>query len=225
MVTAIVTFGAFSKGVYSDKLYTADIPLIIGNWYGREIEIDEHTYELLETRDTIMREYTNDLGDKVVLVVVYSRENVRVVHAPDICLPGGGFSICEKATEVVPFSSDNNPHWQLAASATPLLRGTQPTGSKLPVPQQLAAVFNNYTVGDGNQKQPVFFLYKSGTKLTPNPLRMEFDFFINKALRRPHSAALIRLSTYAVNGNLENATRKTKQFAAEAMPVLLNYLP
>ena len=206
MVTAIVTFGAFSKVVYSDKLYTADIPLIIGNWYGREIEIDEHTYELLETRDTIMREYTNDLGDKVVLVVVYSRENVRVVHAPDICLPGGGFSICEKATEVVSFSRDNNP-------LPPLLRGTQQP-----------AVFNNYTIGDGSQKQPVFFLYKSGTKLTPNPLQMEFDFFINKALRRPHSAALIRLS-YAVNGNLENATLKTKQFATEVMPVLLKYLP
>jgi EpsI family protein len=143
-----------------------------------------------------MREYTNDLGDKVVLVVVYSRENVRVVHAPDICLPGGGFSICEKATAVVSFSSET----------------------------QQPAVFNNYTVGDGSQKQPVFFLYKSGTTLTPNPLQMEFDFFINKALRRPHSAALIRLS-YAVNGNLENATLKTKQFATEAMPVLLNYLP
>lgn len=197
MVTAIVTFGAFSKVVYSSKLYTADIPLVIGNWYGREMEIDERTYELLETKDTIMREYTNDLGDKVVLVVVYSRENVRVVHAPDICLPGGGFSICEKATAVVSFSHD---------------------------PQQ-PAVFNNYTIEDGSQKQPVFFLYKSGMKLTPNPLQMEFDFFINKVLRRPHSAALIRLSTSAVNGDLENATRKTKQFATEAMPVLLKYLP
>ena len=197
IVTAIVTFGAFSKGVYSDKLYTADIPLVIGNWYGSEIPIDERTYELLETKDTVMREYVNAAGDKVGLAVVYSKENLRVVHAPDVCLSGGGSSIREKVTEVVSFDSEP--------------------------PQN--AVFNNFTVGSGSEEQTVLFLYKSGTKLTSNSLRMEFDFFINKALRRPHSVALIRFSAYAVNGNLEGTMRKTKQFATAAMPVLLKYLP
>lgn len=198
MITATITFGAFSKGVYSEKLYTADIPMVIGSWYGREISIDERTYELLETRDTIMREYVNAAGDRVVLAVVYSRENIRVVHAPDICLPGGGFSITEKATEVVSFSSKP--------------------------PKR--AVFNNFTLGKGSEKQTVFFLYKcGGTKVTPNALQMQFDFAINKALRRPHSAALIRLSAYAVNGDLESATRRTKQFATAVMPVLLKHLP
>jgi EpsI family protein len=197
IVTAIVTFGAFSKSTYSEKLYTADIPLIIGNWYGREMAIDERTYELLETRDTIMREYTNDVGDKVVIAVVYSIENMRVVHAPDICLPGGGSTICEKTTEVVSFG--NVPHQN--------------------------AVFNNYTVGNGSEEQAVFFLYKGGKKVTPNPLDMQLDFFINKALRRPHSAALIRLSSYAVNGDLQSAQRRAKQFATAVMPVLLKYLP
>jgi EpsI family protein len=197
MITAIVTFGAFTPRVYSKKLYSVDIPLVIGNWYGREIDIDERTYELLETRDTIMREYTNAAGDKVILVVVYSRENLRVVHAPDICLPGGGASIYEKTTEVVNLADKLDQN----------------------------AIFNNYIVGKGNDKQTVFFIYKCGSQITPNPLKMQFDFYINKALRRHHSAALIRISTYAVNGDLASATGKAKQFAKASMPVLLKYLP
>jgi len=207
MVTAIVTFGAFSKGVYSKKLYTADIPLVIGSWYGREIPMDERTYELLETRDTIMREYVNATGDKVVLTVVHSRENLRVVHAPDVCLSGGGSSICEKVTEVVSFND-----FGYSANAS----GSEP-------PKR--AVFNNFTVGKGSEKQAFFFLYKCGAKLTHKALQMQFDFFINKALRRSHGVALIRFSAHAVNGDLESATRRAKQFAAEAMPVLLKYLP
>jgi EpsI family protein len=198
IITAILTFGAFSKGVYSDKLYTADIPLVIGSWYGIEITMDERTYELLETKDTIMREYINTSGDKVVLTVVYSKENIRVVHAPDICLSGGGSNICDEAIETVSFGDKPKKH----------------------------NIFNRFTVENGSEKQIVLFLYKTGKKTTPKALQMQFNFFINKALRRSsHSVALIRFSSYAINGDTETATRKTKQFAAEAMPVLLKYLP
>lgn len=198
IITAILTFGAFSTGVYSDKLYTADIPLVIGSWYGREIGMDEHTYKLLETKDAVMREYVSAAGDRVVLTVVYSKENVRVVHAPDICLSGGGSTISDEATETV-FLGDG---------------------------PQKRAIFNKFIVKNGSARQVVLFLYKAGTKVTPKAFQMQFNFFINKALRRSsHSVALIRFSSYAVNDDIEATTRKAKQFAAEAMPVLLKYLP
>ena len=160
--------------------------------------MDEQPYELLETKDADMREYVRAAGDRVVLTVVYSKENVRVVHAPDICLSGGGSTISDEATETVSF-------------------GDGP---------QKRTIFNKFIVKNGSARQVVLFLYKAGTKLATNPLQMQFNFFINKALRRTsHSVALIRFSSYAVNDNIEAATRKAKQFATEAMPVLLKYLP
>ena len=59
LVTALLTFGAYSIRQHSGVLYTQDIPVVIGDWYGKDLPVDERTYEILETRDMSMREYTN----------------------------------------------------------------------------------------------------------------------------------------------------------------------
>ena len=90
--TALITFGHYSTEVYSDIIYTQDIPMIIGGWHGRSLASHERTYEILETRDVFMGEYTNSGKDIVFLAVVFSRDNRRVAHPPETCFIGSGWS-------------------------------------------------------------------------------------------------------------------------------------
>lgn len=91
LVTALITFGAYSTKSYSGTLYTRDIPMIIGDWRGRDIPMDERTYEILETRDVLMREYMNSSNEKVLLTVVFAQDNRKVTHPPEACFAGGGW--------------------------------------------------------------------------------------------------------------------------------------
>lgn len=80
---------------------TADIkisafPAVIGDWTGRDIPLEKHIYELLETDNLIMRDYTNSLGDTVNLYIIYSGGNRKVSHPPEICLQGDGAAVVDK---------------------------------------------------------------------------------------------------------------------------------
>lgn len=98
--TAIITYGSYSLRNYSDELYTRRIPLIIGNWYGKELGMDERTYEVLETKDAIMREYINS-NDTVLLAIVFSQDNRKVAHPPEVCFAGGGWERSDRGIETL----------------------------------------------------------------------------------------------------------------------------
>ncbi len=78
----------------------ADFPMVIGEWQGTDIPLAERDYQILETKNLIMREYKNPSGDAVYLYLVYSEENRRTLHPPEVCYTGGGATIVEKS--VVP---------------------------------------------------------------------------------------------------------------------------
>lgn len=75
------------------------IPKEIGEWKSTDITIDEKSYQILETRNLIMREYKNSMDQKVVLYIIYSEENSKVVHPPELCYSGGGNTIVQKSVE------------------------------------------------------------------------------------------------------------------------------
>jgi len=91
-VTAFTTFGAYSTRSYSGALYTQSIPMAIGDWNSRDLPVSERTYDILETKDIITREYSNSRGDRVFLSVVFARSNRKVAHPPEVCFAGGGWS-------------------------------------------------------------------------------------------------------------------------------------
>jgi hypothetical protein len=75
LFTAVLTFGAYSVRSYSGTLYTKDIPMIIGDWYGKDLPIGERTYEILETRDIFTREYVNPNSERILFTIVFSQDN------------------------------------------------------------------------------------------------------------------------------------------------------
>jgi len=79
----------------------AQLPLSVGNWKGKEVEVEDKIYEWLETKDVIMREYTDGSGKPVNLSIVYSKGSRSTFHPPEVCFSGGGFSLKEKGYDSV----------------------------------------------------------------------------------------------------------------------------
>lgn len=76
----------------------ADFPITIGEWTSKDTVLSERTYKLLETRNLIMRNYTNPKGDSINLYIIYSQDNRKVAHPPEICMQGSGATVTNKTS-------------------------------------------------------------------------------------------------------------------------------
>ena len=74
----------------------SDFPKQIGEWSSQDIALDKRVYDLLETDNLIMRNYTDPDGRLINLYIIYSRTNRKVAHPPEICLQGDGALITGK---------------------------------------------------------------------------------------------------------------------------------
>lgn len=92
----------------------ANFPKQIGEWQSRDIELSKQDYEILETNNLIMREYKNTKGEAVLLYIVYSEDNRKVSHPPEVCYMGSGATVVEK--EKLKLSNSINANKMLAES-------------------------------------------------------------------------------------------------------------
>jgi EpsI family protein len=79
------------------KIKVTDFPLKIGEWQGKDIPIPERDYEILETRNLFVREYKNRKNESVYLYLIYSEDNRKVSHPPEVCFLGSGMTITDKS--------------------------------------------------------------------------------------------------------------------------------
>lgn len=99
----------FSVNLFSRERTAHDIvdigkfPYTIGDWKGKDLEITEQEYKILETQNLILREYTNPQNEKVSLFIVYSETNRSVFHPPEVCMMGSGLEITEKGVEKIDY--------------------------------------------------------------------------------------------------------------------------
>lgn len=78
-------------------LKARELPLELGAWAGREVTVEEYVYRILETRDVIERSYNDSAGGLPVhMAVVYSADNRRVAHPPELCYTGSGWEVNSK---------------------------------------------------------------------------------------------------------------------------------
>ncbi|MEN6626768.1 MAG: exosortase C-terminal domain/associated protein EpsI [Candidatus Sumerlaeia bacterium] len=78
-------------------LKARELPLELGRWIGREVVVEEYVYQILETRDVVERSYADPTRAKPVhLAVVYSPDNRRVAHPPELCYTGSGWEVNDK---------------------------------------------------------------------------------------------------------------------------------
>lgn len=80
-----------------DEPQVSKFPLTIGDWRGTDIPLSERDYKILETRNLFIRDYKNlKTKESVSLYIIYSQDNRRALHPPEICYTGGGATITKK---------------------------------------------------------------------------------------------------------------------------------
>jgi len=84
-----------------DLVDITTFPYEVGKWKGEDIGVSEQDYQILETRNLILRQYTHPNGEKIALFIIYSETNRSVFHPPEVCIIGSGIQITDKQTEYV----------------------------------------------------------------------------------------------------------------------------
>ncbi len=75
----------------SQEAQMSKFPMKFGDWESTDIPLKESDYAILETRNLIMRDYKNlARGESVNLYIIYSSDNRKALHPPEICYTGGG---------------------------------------------------------------------------------------------------------------------------------------
>ncbi len=103
LVAVAIVANVPSKFDTKSEVQMSSFPKEIGKWKGEDVPIPERDYQILETRNLIMRDYRNtQTQDSVYLYIIYSADNRRTLHPPEICYTGGGATILEKS--VIPIT-------------------------------------------------------------------------------------------------------------------------
>jgi len=156
---------AFSIDTETDARYTA-IPQQIGEWTGRDVELDDRTYEILETRNVLSRVYENRSGETIHLLLVTSSKDRRVAHPPEVCY----------------LSS----HYEISKTAD----GQLEVGDRQIPIKQFTAHDQRQRSGD----EEILYFYKVGDRFTANYYAQQFQFALDRLTRKASQVTLIRLA-------------------------------
>ena len=142
------------------------IPLKVGHWQGKDVEIDERTYQILETRNVLSRLYSSSQGETVHLLVVASQKDRRVAHPPEVCYVSSNYTVLNEREETL-----------------------QVGQAKIPVKEFIAQDKKNPA-----HSEKVIYVYKIGERFTTNYFSQQLQFAWDRLTRRESQVLLIRLA-------------------------------
>lgn len=172
----------------------AKLPMQIGAWQGKDLPIEERAYEILETKNLILREYAKG-EDKVYLYIIYSQDNRKVSHPPEVCFEGSGVTIVKK--DKIPMELANN--------------------------KKIFA--NELIVEKAGISNIVVYWYKAGEYYVNNYLKQQLQIALSRLSFKHTSGALIRLSAEVSSANPERALENIRSFIKEASSHFSQIIP
>ena len=148
-----------------DPLFQS-FPTQLGAWAGEDTEVDEKTYEILETRNVLSRTYQNKTGAEIHLLLVSSNKDRRVAHPPEVCYLGSNFFITDAKERNIPIQ-----------------------GAELPVKEFIAKSERH-----PDDEQHVMYVYKIGDQFTTNYYSQQLRFAIDHLSQSNSRIFLIRIA-------------------------------
>ena len=142
------------------------VPFNIGNWVGQDVEVDELTYQILETKNVLSRLYRNEKGETVHLLLVGSERDRRVAHPPEVCYISSHYDVVNSRESSIQIS-----------------------GQEIPVRSFVAQDQKN-----PNDKEQVLYLYRVGKRFTTNYYAQQLRFALDQMTRQDSRVLLIRLA-------------------------------
>lgn len=171
-----------------------DFPLAIGDWKGRDIQMSDYVYQLIETRYLFLRDYQSPRYDEPVnLSIVWFDDTDIAFHAPEACLGGVGHKVKEKTTTIVN------------------INGSDHTLGKL-------------TVGnaDGSNTIVLYYFDVDGY-WTTSQAKIRLHILGKRLLFKRASASFIRLMAPVATSE-EDAIAMIRDFLETAVPAMPQYL-
>jgi exosortase D (VPLPA-CTERM-specific) len=175
-------------------------PMTIGDWEGTTQPLEQRIIDTLDLSDYVMLNYINSDKQYINFYVAYyeSQQKGESIHSPDTCLPGGGYTFKDSGLMELPLSQKN--------------------GNPMKVKRAL--------MHKDETKQLAYYWFPMRGRILTNAYQMKFYTFWDALTRQRTDGALVRLITPVYqNESVEDADRRLKAFAAEAVPVLQKYLP
>lgn len=168
------------------------IPMQIGSWKGHEVPLDASVYEILETKGIIHRNYTDELGNTVLLSIVHYQDTKVDFHAPEACLGGMGKKTVKTARDM-----------------------TLHVGGK-----QLLIEVAEVLSSDSNGSMFNLYFYKTGNFVGQNYIWMRLNLAKNKIIHANTSCSLVRVSTSLLSDQEEMSRQRLIGFISEFYPSL-----
>jgi EpsI family protein len=167
-----------------------------------ELELEDKVLAILETDDYVYRRFTAESGrdnPNFDLLIVFSKNNRRGTHSPELCIQGSGERILSKG----PVDID----------AGDAIADGEPLGMREVVSQ--------------DSRRTVYYLYvfKSGDSYTTNYTLQQATILLHGLLQRDSAGALIRITVPVVDDDLEGARTLAQEAATKLMPVIDENLP
>lgn len=180
------------------ELDFAALPSRVGPWTGEDVAVTPRTRELLGTDNVLLRRYRREDGGREAFVcVVFSADDRKAVHPPEVCYRGGGGEVLARATVRV---SEGGT----ALDANAILVAETESGVR----------------------EVVIYWYAFGGEFVSSYLTQQWRMALAAFLGREGSAALVRLSAVVEPGDDENAVAQSLNELASAMlPSLRASLP
>lgn len=202
LIVLLIISGAISwnfslkKYLAKDTVDISHFPQKIAAWSSEDLPISAEDYDILETKNVFVRRYTNPQKEKMYLFIVYSQNNRKVSHPPEVCYTGSGISI---------------------------LKHTQ-NSIAVPTEHRMLEV-NELLLAKGKTKQLAFYWFKVGDSFTSSYWKQQILIAVKTLLGQPASSALIRVSKDVENNDVLTTTHQLKEFVALAIPAVHQYLP
>jgi len=95
------------KKSITSSVNLGSFPKKINGWQAKDIKLDKRTYEILGTKDVLLKEYRNKNQDRVILAIVYSGTRRESFHPPEICYLGGGNRLLQKKKEEIKLGKES----------------------------------------------------------------------------------------------------------------------
>ena len=172
-----------------------ELPRIIGNYKSQDLELKERIYEILETRNIIMREYMTENKPPILFYMIYSPQTHKTSDPPENCLRGEGRTITAKKKKVIRIN----------------------TSKKV-----FDLNVNLLTVEKGKDKQLYVYWFIAGDTFIDSYFKQRFKLISAYIKRAPLSGGQIRISTPYKNE--EEAFLRLEKFIQAASPALLELL-
>lgn len=73
-----------------------NLPKELGEYKSKDVELDERIYDILETKNVVMRNYFKDDEPPILFYLIFSKKTHKTSDPPENCLQGEGRAIVSK---------------------------------------------------------------------------------------------------------------------------------